>query len=67
MNRFAVRQRGGALDYAVNDGLLHVGVFDVMGHGLAAAGVRRSPYVQAQYLRRIRLPRIEGVEQSVAD
>jgi hypothetical protein len=30
---------GDALDYAVNDGVLHVGVFDAMGHGLPAAGV----------------------------
>jgi hypothetical protein len=30
---------GDALDYAVNDGVLHVGVLDAMGHGLAAAGV----------------------------
>jgi serine phosphatase RsbU (regulator of sigma subunit) len=30
---------GDALDYAVNDRVLHVGVFDAMGHGLAAAGV----------------------------
>jgi hypothetical protein len=30
---------GDALDYAVNDGILHVGIFDAMGHGLAAAGV----------------------------
>jgi hypothetical protein len=30
---------GDALDYAVNDEVLHVGVFDAMGHGLAAAGV----------------------------
>jgi hypothetical protein len=30
---------GDALDYAVDDGLLQVGVFDAMGHGLAAAGV----------------------------
>jgi hypothetical protein len=30
---------GDALDYAVNDAVLHVGVFDAMGHGLAAAGV----------------------------
>jgi serine/threonine protein phosphatase PrpC len=30
---------GDALDYAVNDGVLHVGIFDAMGHGLAAAGV----------------------------
>jgi stage II sporulation SpoE-like protein len=30
---------GDALDYAVNEGVLHVGVLDAMGHGLAAAGV----------------------------
>jgi hypothetical protein len=30
---------GDALDYAVNDGVLHVSVLDAMGHGLAAAGV----------------------------
>ncbi|UGS38142.1 PP2C family protein-serine/threonine phosphatase [Capillimicrobium parvum] len=30
---------GDALDYAVDDGVLSVAVFDAMGHGLAAAGV----------------------------
>ncbi len=30
---------GDALDYAINDRVLHLGVFDAMGHGLAAAGV----------------------------
>jgi len=30
---------GDALDYAVNDRVLHVGIFDAMGHGLPAAGV----------------------------
>jgi hypothetical protein len=30
---------GDALDYAVNGRVLHVGIFDAMGHGLAAAGV----------------------------
>jgi hypothetical protein len=30
---------GDAFDYAINDGVLHVAVFDGMGHGLAAAGV----------------------------
>ena len=29
---------GDAFDYALNDGVLHFGVFDAMGHGLAAAG-----------------------------
>jgi serine phosphatase RsbU (regulator of sigma subunit) len=30
---------GDALDYALNGSTLHVGVFDAMGHGLAAVGV----------------------------
>jgi hypothetical protein len=30
---------GDALDYAVNDDVLHLAVFDAMGHGLPAAGV----------------------------
>ncbi len=30
---------GDAYDYAINDGLLHLAIFDGMGHGLAAAGV----------------------------
>ena len=30
---------GDALDYAINGRVLHVGVFDAMGHGLPAAGV----------------------------
>ena len=30
---------GDAFDYALNDGVLHLAVFDGMGHGLAAAGV----------------------------
>ena len=45
MNRFAVRQRGDALDYAVNDGLLYVGIFDAISHGLRRLARRRSPYV----------------------
>jgi hypothetical protein len=30
---------GDAFDYALDDGVLHLAVFDAMGHGLAAAGV----------------------------
>src|SRR4051812_11245244 len=30
---------GDAFDYALNDGVLHLAVFDAMGHGLAAAGM----------------------------
>ena len=29
---------GDVFDYALNDGVLHLGVFDAMGHGLAASG-----------------------------
>src|SRR5215210_3516701 len=29
---------GDAFDYAINEGVLHVAVFDAMGHGLSAAG-----------------------------
>ena len=29
---------GDAFDYALNEGVLHLGVFDAMGHGLPAAG-----------------------------
>jgi hypothetical protein len=29
---------GDGFDYALNEGVLHLGVFDAMGHGLAAAG-----------------------------
>lgn len=30
---------GDAIDYALNDTTLHLGIFDAMGHGLAAAGL----------------------------
>lgn len=30
---------GDAVDYAINGRVLHLGIFDAMGHGLAAAGV----------------------------
>jgi hypothetical protein len=30
---------GDAYDYAINDNVLHLGIFDGVGHGLAAAGV----------------------------
>ncbi|HEV7749997.1 MAG TPA: GAF domain-containing SpoIIE family protein phosphatase [Baekduia sp.] len=30
---------GDAFDYAINEDTLHLGIFDAMGHGLAAAGV----------------------------
>jgi hypothetical protein len=43
---------GDALDYAVNDRMLHVAVFDAMGHGLAAAGVAAFALSAYRYSRR---------------
>jgi hypothetical protein len=43
---------GDALDYAVNGGLLHLGVFDAMGHGLAAAGVAAFAVAAYRHSRR---------------
>jgi hypothetical protein len=43
---------GDALDYAVNDGVLHVGVFDAMGHGLAATGVAAFALAAYRHSRR---------------
>jgi serine/threonine protein phosphatase PrpC len=43
---------GDTLDYAVDDRMLHVGVFDAMGHGLAAAGVAAFALSAYRYSRR---------------
>lgn len=43
---------GDAFDYAVNDGCLHVAVFDAMGHGLAAAGVAAFALAAYRHSRR---------------
>jgi serine/threonine protein phosphatase PrpC len=43
---------GDTLDYAVNDRVLHVGIFDAMGHGLAAAGVAAFALSAYRYSRR---------------
>lgn len=43
---------GDALDYALNDRVLHLGVFDAMGHGLAAAGVAAFAISAYRYSRR---------------
>lgn len=43
---------GDALDYAVDDRVLHLGVFDAMGHGLAAAGVAAFALSAYRYSRR---------------
>jgi serine/threonine protein phosphatase PrpC len=43
---------GDTLDYAVDERVLHVGVFDAMGHGLAAAGVAAFALSAYRYSRR---------------
>jgi hypothetical protein len=43
---------GDALDYAVDDGVLHLAVFDAMGHGLAAAGVAAFAIAAYRHSRR---------------
>jgi serine/threonine protein phosphatase PrpC len=43
---------GDALDYALNDNLLHFAVFDAMGHGLAAAGLAAFAIAAYRHSRR---------------
>jgi len=43
---------GDALDYAVDDGVLHVAIFDAMGHGLAAAGLAAFAVAAYRHSRR---------------
>ncbi len=43
---------GDALDYAVNGRVLHLAVFDAMGHGLAAAGVAAFAVAAYRHSRR---------------
>jgi serine/threonine protein phosphatase PrpC len=43
---------GDTLDYAIDGRVLHVGVFDAMGHGLAAAGVAAFALSAYRYSRR---------------
>jgi hypothetical protein len=50
---------GDALDYAVDDGLLHLAVFDAMGHGLAAAGVAAFAVAAYRHSRRRGLGLVE--------
>ena len=44
---------GDAIDYATNDRVLHVGMFDAMGHGLAAAGVAAFAVAAYRHSRRV--------------
>ena len=43
---------GDAVDYATDDRVLHVGIFDAMGHGLAAAGVAAFAVAAYRHSRR---------------
>jgi len=43
---------GDTLDYAIDDRVLHMAVFDAMGHGLAAAGVAAFALSAYRYSRR---------------
>jgi len=43
---------GDALDYAINGRVLHVGIFDAMGHGLTAAGVAAFALAAYRHSRR---------------
>jgi hypothetical protein len=50
---------GDALDYALDDGTLHLGVFDAMGHGLPAAGVAAFAIAAYRHSRRSGLGLVE--------
>jgi hypothetical protein len=61
---------GDALDYAVDDGVLHLAVFDAMGHGLPAAGVAAFALAAYRHSRRRGLSLVETyntMHDAVAD
>ncbi len=61
---------GDAYDYALNDDLLHLGIFDSVGHGLAAAGVVTFALSAYRHSRRREedLPAMyEAIDVQVAD
>jgi hypothetical protein len=61
---------GDALDYAVDDGVLHLAVFDAMGHGLAAAGVAAFAIAAYRHSRRDGLALVQtrdAMHDAVAD
>jgi hypothetical protein len=61
---------GDALDYAINDGIVHLAVLDAMGHGLAAAGVAAFAVAAYRHSRRRGLDLIEtyhAMHGAVAD
>jgi hypothetical protein len=61
---------GDAYDYAINDDVLHLGIFDGVGHGLAAAGVTTFALSVYRYGRRCghTLPEMyEAIDVEVAE
>ena len=61
---------GDAYDYAINDGALHLGIFDGVGHGLAAAGVTTFALAAYRHGRRQGQPLEQmyaGIDTEVAD
>jgi serine/threonine protein phosphatase PrpC len=60
---------GDAFDYALNEDTLHFGVFDAMGHGLAAAGVAAFALSMYRNSRRNRLGLAESygaIDEAIA-
>lgn len=51
----AYRVAGDAFDYAVNDGLLHLAIFDAMGHGLEASRMANLTLAAYRWARRRQL------------
>jgi hypothetical protein len=53
---------GDALDYALNDDILHLAVFDAMGHGLTAAGMAAFAISAYRHCRRQRCDLVQTYE-----
>ncbi|MCW3003601.1 MAG: serine/threonine-protein phosphatase [Conexibacter sp.] len=61
---------GDAFDYAINDGVLHLAVFDAMGHGLPAAAVSAfaiSAYRHSRRQGRDLLEAYQAIDGAIAD
>ena len=61
---------GDAFDYALNDGVLHIGIFDAMGHGLGAATLCAVAVGAYRHARRNRVPleaKYQLIDAAVSD
>jgi hypothetical protein len=61
---------GDAFDYAVNDGVLHLAIFDAMGHGLEASRMANLALSGYRWARRRQLDLVETyrtIDQALAD